>query len=121
MVWSVEPGAPLQASIRHQIRRKQMAGRQPGHPCEPGGDAPKQLRVASLQLPPQLAAARVEAHFMPQLESLLQPEGSPLGMPAALPVSAAAAGAAAVGGGSGGVGGWVPRQGGCASHLRPSS
>lgn len=60
---------------------------------------------------------------MPQLESLLQPEGSPLGMPAAPPIPAAqqerrrwAVAAAALEGGCRGRAG-ARRH----THLRPSS
>ena len=54
--------------------------------------APEQLRVAGVQLAPQLAAAGVEAHFVAELKALLQPQGAPLGASAAPAVPAASGG-----------------------------
>ena len=60
----------------------------------------EQLRVARLQLAPQLAAAGVVPHLVPHLEPLLQAQRPALGPPAALALPAAAA---AAGGGGGAV------------------
>lgn len=50
--------------------------------------APEESRLPRLQLAPQLAAAGVEAHLVPDLKPLLQAKGAPLRAPAAPPVPA---------------------------------
>ena len=79
------------------------AGRQAGRPPQRATPlaSPEELRVAGLQLAPQLAAAGVVAHLVPHIKPLLHPQGLALGKPAAPAVPAAESGGGVAGGGGG--------------------